>query len=93
MICYKLYMSIDQVKPGSEEKLKVQCLASQYFEAFTIYNSVNFWLDKHERGLTLEVISGMNLSYHIAGFVGKLKFLIGQDKILVTSHEIIGDYI
>jgi hypothetical protein len=93
MRTYKFYMSVDQEKPGSEEKLKVQCLASQHFEAFTIYNSVNFWSDKHERGLVIEVITGESTRYQIETFARSLKALIKQEHVLITSHEVTGDLI
>jgi hypothetical protein len=87
MICYRFYMTINQVKPATEEKMKVQCLASEYFEAFTIYNAVHFAIDSHKRGFVLEVISN-EYDQAIQDFAFKLKGLLGRDKILITAHEI-----
>lgn len=92
MKSYKFYFSVDQKRSAIEQKMMVQCLAKKYFEAFTLYNAVHFWQDKHETGLVLEVISGISLRDKTSLLALELKTYLKQTEIFITWHEVNGDF-
>ena len=88
MICYRVYVNLRQDKPIIEEKMRVQTLAREYFEVFTVFNTINYSLDNFERGICLEVISGEYLD-NVGDFCKAVKALLSYDQVILTQSRVL----